>query len=204
MKKFLLLIVLFTCSGILAAQAQTKFDSTSLPVTLLYFKATPKAQAISLEWATAKEWSFSHYLVERSGNGSEFEPLQRINAEATESSNTKYYQLLDRNPQRGANYYRLASVDVDGTREDKGTVLAYFHEAGNLQVLTKNGYITIYYPGATENTWLIIGSITGQELMRLKMPGKELTFPVSALPPGLHYVKVATAFEQKRIKLLIR
>ncbi len=95
------------------------FGSTNgvnpLPIHLLEFKAQSNDnQTVMLKWSTASEQNVSHFEIERSQDGQNF---QRILAQdAAGNSNTrKDYAALDNQPLAGMNYYRLKSVDNDGS-----------------------------------------------------------------------------------------
>lgn len=182
------------------------FCTTILPVDLLYFKASAQPQGIQLEWASTKEWNFSHYTVERSEDGKSFMPIHTEYVEG-DSYTTKHYAYLDVQPNFGANYYRLKTTDVDQTVEYKGVTVAYAGTKGDLQVYpnpAKGGLVIIKNPGAIEGTWLSIQGITGQELMRIQMAEQELRLPTSALPTGLYIIKVWNLLEVKQARLVIQ
>lgn len=177
-----------------------------LPVDLLYFNATTAAQGIQLEWASAKEWDFSHYTVERSQDGINFAPIHTVNV-AANSNTEKRYAYADRQPQYGANYYRLKATDIDGTEEIKGMALAYAGTNGDLKIApnpAKGDYVVIRYPGAAAGTWLSIQSATGKEKMRIQMPAPELRLPTSVLPAGMYIITVSNQFESRQAKLIIQ
>ncbi|WP_224995187.1 T9SS type A sorting domain-containing protein [Cesiribacter sp. SM1] len=179
---------------------------TMLPIELLYFRSTATNQGIQLEWASAKEWNFSHYTVERSSDGKEFTPIhtEYVNGD---SHSSKTYSFLDMQPSFGANYYRLKATDIDDSFEYKGMALAYSGMKGDLQVYpnpAKGGLVTINNPGAIEGTWLSIIATTGNELMRIQMSEQELRLPTSALPAGVYVVRVWNHLEVKQARLVIQ
>ena len=87
-----------------------------LPLELISFKGTIQDNAALLQWETANENNTSHFVVERSTDGQNFE---RIGIVATNgnSANAKYsYTDNDADKQSSPLlYYRLAMVDKDGT-----------------------------------------------------------------------------------------
>jgi hypothetical protein len=182
------------------------FPPGILPIELLYFNSSITNQGIQLDWASAKEWNFSHYTVERSVNGKEFTPIhtEYVNGD---SYSTKTYSFLDMQPNFGANYYRLKATDIDATEEYKGIALAYSGMKGELQVYpnpAKGGLVTIKNPGAIEGTWLSVTATTGKELMRIQMAEQELRLPASVLPAGVYIVRVWNHLEVKQARLVIQ
>jgi hypothetical protein len=87
---------------------------TPLPVQLLSFTAARQGAAVRTAWATASETKSSHFVVQRSANGSTFTDVQRVAAQGT-SLLRHDYAAVDAQPLPGTSYYRLRQVDLDGT-----------------------------------------------------------------------------------------
>lgn len=88
-----------------------------LPVALTAFTAVAQGPAaVRLAWATASEQNSARFEVERSTEGTQFNPLGTV-AAAGNSSAPRRYALLDAQLPSGAAtlYYRLRQVDRDGT-----------------------------------------------------------------------------------------
>lgn len=81
-----------------------------LPVTLLDFQATKYGTGVTLNWSATQESGFSHYEIERSTNGSQFNQIARISGTNRHSYNMADNQL----PSAKTVYYRLKMVDIDG------------------------------------------------------------------------------------------
>ncbi|MGI8951230.1 MAG: T9SS type A sorting domain-containing protein [Chitinophagaceae bacterium] len=86
-----------------------------LPVTLVSFtaQAGSKDNNVLLKWSTATEQNNNYFDVERSINGSIYQPITRIQAHGN-SQQQQDYEYTDNAPQTGINYYRLKQVDFDG------------------------------------------------------------------------------------------
>jgi hypothetical protein len=93
-----------------------------LPVELLSFKANLEGKAVKVEWETASEINSSHFLVERSFDGINFEIIGEV-AAAGESSETIAYEYFDYAPGTENNYYRLKQIDYDDAFEYFNTVV---------------------------------------------------------------------------------
>jgi len=91
-------------------------NSNPLPVTLTRFSGYSINQSISLEWATSSETDASHFIIERSSNAINFEPIGKVLA-AGDSQTEKQYTFQDNTLQAGLYYYRLKQVDKDQTFE---------------------------------------------------------------------------------------
>lgn len=92
-------------------------NAISLPVELLFFSATPEnGERVRLAWETASQRNLNRFEVERSGNGNSYGMLARVEG----IPNTNYpqqYETYDTDPLPGLSYYRLKSVDNDGSFE---------------------------------------------------------------------------------------
>lgn len=88
-----------------------------VPVTFSNFTATPKCDSnwVRLNWRTAQEQNSSHFVVERSDDGSSnFKWVKKIQA-AGNSSIPRDYEFYDNYPVNGYCVYRIVAVDLDGS-----------------------------------------------------------------------------------------
>lgn len=90
-----------------------------LPVKYAWFKGTKTEEGVKLNWATAAEMNSSHFIVERSLNGSDFEAIGQLQAKGNSTKIQNYAHLDAEALNLGATqlYYRLLQVDLDGTQE---------------------------------------------------------------------------------------
>jgi len=87
-----------------------------LPVTLSAFEAQAVGANARLSWSTASEENNSHFVVERSLNGTAFGAIGTVQGNGT-SSQAHSYGFADANigaRPAGPVYYRLQQVDADG------------------------------------------------------------------------------------------
>ena len=85
-------------------------DAILLPLNFLSFTAQLGAnQQVNLEWQTSDETNVSHFVIERSTDGSSFTPIGQVNFGPANN-----YAFTDNNAVAGKNYYRIESVDNDG------------------------------------------------------------------------------------------
>ncbi|TZF86247.1 T9SS type A sorting domain-containing protein (plasmid) [Pedobacter sp. BS3] len=81
-----------------------------LPVTVSAFTASLVNNRTQLKWSVGTENNVKRYEIERSQNGIDFVNVATVSANGSASYNT-----TDASPQLGVNYYRLVTVDNDGT-----------------------------------------------------------------------------------------
>lgn len=102
-----------TCNLTSFSQFHILTEVAPLPVELLYFNAEKaENEQVKLTWESTIELDFSHYTLERSADGRNFEKIAEI-----QSNSTLLYEHFDNQPFNGYNYYRLKMVDLDGTFE---------------------------------------------------------------------------------------
>ncbi len=94
--------------------AGIKLTYASLPVELARFAATSKDCEVELDWVTASEEAFSHYEIERSEDGRDFNKIAEVEGQG--GTNAFAYSFNDSGA-RLTNYYRLKMVDLDGSFE---------------------------------------------------------------------------------------
>ncbi|MBL0035478.1 MAG: T9SS type A sorting domain-containing protein [Flavobacteriales bacterium] len=100
-----------------------------LPIELMYFTAVPHGDVVNLEWATATELNNDRFIVERSVDGFNFQPVVSRSG-AGNSASMIEYQDLDRSPLPGLSYYRLGQIDLDGTTTWSDLVPVEFNASG--------------------------------------------------------------------------
>jgi hypothetical protein len=91
-------------------------NNNPLPVELTSFSGICNEGNITLTWQTASEFNSSHFDVEKSRDGENWQMLATVPSAGT-SNELLTYQAVDQNGTDGNNYYRLRQVDIDGTEK---------------------------------------------------------------------------------------
>lgn len=118
-----------------------------LPVTLEDFEAYKELSNVRLKWWCSNEVNLSHYEIERSKNGIEFEKIGSVLAKGL-STKTEY-DWLDATPFNGLNYYRIKSVDLNGDVTYSFVKTVLFEEMGQNVTVYPNpssNYLQIDFP----------------------------------------------------------
>lgn len=97
-----------------------------LPVEFLSFTGKNMGAANMVNWTTLTEVNSDYFILERSDNEHEFEPLTIIDG-AGNSIETKDYEFIDEHPHRGYNYYRLKQFNFDGSYGLSNTITINNH-----------------------------------------------------------------------------
>lgn len=150
-----------------------------LPMKLEYFNAKPDNDQVDLTWATATESNNDYFTVEKSSDGVNFQPLVRVNSQATNgnSSIPLYYATVDPNPFNGMNFYRLKQTDLDGNSTYSNVVSVDFAKTSAINV----------YPNPSSGIVYIQGLNTTQSMMNVEwfdLGGRLLLQQVAAIQGG--------------------
>lgn len=87
--------------------------TTVLPVELIGFDGEITSGGNYIYWQTASEVNSSHYILERSSDGKNWEEI-KITTSAGNSEVVQYYSFIDNSFDETLNYYRLSQFDIDG------------------------------------------------------------------------------------------
>ena len=85
----------------------------ALPITLLLFTGETKADHVALNWITTSGNNNSHFRIERSINGYDFETVGFMDGAGT-TNQTNNYEFKDHSPINGLSFYRLIDIDFSG------------------------------------------------------------------------------------------
>lgn len=94
------------------------------PVKLISFSASKVEKNVQVNWTTANEKNVSHFNIQRSNDGVNFENIGRTNL----ASNHNYVYTDVNVPEKNL-YYRLETVDADGKTTLSNTVLVKYAKA---------------------------------------------------------------------------
>lgn len=95
-----------------------------LPIRLLSFTGKNSGGINTLKWSTATETDNDYFTLERSFNGSYFEPIAQIDG-AGNSTSTINYSYVDKKTVVGVTYYRLKQTDFNQKVSYLGIVALY-------------------------------------------------------------------------------
>lgn len=87
-----------------------------LPVTLTRFEARGYGEnQVQILWETSSEINHDYFVVERSQNGTDFTDFYQTKG-VGDAFTAANYETFDEEPFSGISYYRLRSVDLDGSK----------------------------------------------------------------------------------------
>lgn len=175
-----------------------------LPVALSKFNYTISGRKVILDWETATENNSSHFVVERSTDGNNFQAIGTV-AAAGNSNDLRRYSFTDVNPDH-INQYRLRQVDIDG-KFKYSAVLYVKMQAQNPVTIVNNpvkDILKISVKEAEPGT-MIIYDMMGKKLNSFSVSTNGLfSFDISSIPAGTYLLaftnKKGNVFNQLFIK----
>lgn len=187
--------------------------ASNLPIELTYFDAYYSDEKVIVNWQTASEINNDYFIVERSSDGINFEPILFTDGAGNSNSILEYTET-DFNPLQGTSYYRLKQTDFNGVSSFSNikVVKTYPVLAGELNL----------FPNPTDGAFHLMLSGFGDEeiLVVLRdMAGKEFYSkiiitstdnhieaidPSEKLQPGIYFVTASAKNELYSQKLIIK
>ncbi|MEL6844114.1 MAG: T9SS type A sorting domain-containing protein [Bacteroidota bacterium] len=153
-----------------------------------------------LDWATLSEINSDYFIIERSPNGRNFQPIGKENARGN-SQETSMYQYTDvdiANSSAKQVFYRLKQVDLDGSFSYSSVEELKLDGSSFSLTLAPNpavDRVRVQYkqPRAQEQAFAVY-SITGQKVYSgsLSETSGEIAIDVSSWPNGTYLVKAAS------------
>jgi hypothetical protein len=173
------------------------------PVTLIGFRLQPEGQGTNVEWTTASERNSNYFEVLKSNDGIHFYSIGKVSASGN-SSTVHTYNFQDNELNTGIAYYKLATIDIDGSKEES--------EIESIQSKTTKAFVLS--PIFEEETSLIIGGkIPYIQYSIIDMIGREISAnkyiqnPSDVLPigqdlaPACYLLKLNTDTYSETIKI---
>lgn len=188
-----------------------------LPVTLTQFAAKAVNSDVNVIWTTASEKNAAYFIVEASVDGKTFTQAGKVNA-AGNSTTARNYVFTHRNAQRELNapvaYYRLVSVDRDGSAERSRIAEVRFNEVNHAGAGISaypnpfNSTITLNIPALTDSEAVMeLTDMQGKHIQSVQqhLVEGQNTFAVNTpdyLEKGIYFLRITTATGTQVIKLL--
>ena len=187
-----------------AAQA-----GSPLPIALISFKIEKIGDnSVILNWATASEQNFDYFSVEQSSNGINFESIGKVDG-AGSSKVVLNYSYLDQKPFVGKNYYRLKSIDKDGSYEYSKVVFIEFESVKKMTIYpnpSKGDFInySINFDPIVNDKIVVINSAGVEiETFNIEMNSGEIAFN-KTLESGTYLVKYSSTYSHDIAKLIVK
>ncbi len=166
--------------------------SITLPVTLVSFTGTLTGDKAVLNWKTATELNVNSYLIEKSKDAIAFLAIGNVPARNSLSGST--YSFSDIESIKGQVYYRLKTVDKDGSFRYSKVVTIKAEASGLTTVKIFPNPVTtsftVSYPAASEKATLSIVSADGKRIAEyiVAVGSIQRSVDVSELGAGQYFI----------------
>ena len=163
-----------------------------LPIELINFEATINQQKlIDIYWSTATEKNNSHFTIEKSNDGINFNEILKINGSGN-SYTKKNYHAVDSLPFNGISYYKLKQTDYNGDSKYSKIIALNFNEiiefkifpnpvnSGEIKITDINNKQINYEVDFFDNTF--------RKIKTDYINSKNNTINVSQLEKGIYHV----------------
>ena len=172
-----------------------------VPLVIKNYELKIKNEGVVNKWITLNEINVSHFNVQRSSNGIEFNTVQQ-----TAAKNNAYneYSITDLQPLNGTSYYRIEAVDKDGK--------ITYSKTEKIQLKIENEQLTIYPNPATsivniafkEMQQVIITDVTGRILLNKQLGSVSNTqLNIGSIGKGMFLVRVIGKDGRSETKKLV-
>ena len=185
-------------------------SASPLPVELTSFQANcTNDQNVEITWSTASEHNSSHFVVERTDDGSVWSHLATVQS-AGNSIGLLTYSVIDTERSSKSVYYRLTQVDVDGVSKlydpisvncgdylEKNEIMTYPNPSNS------EFYVQIKSASYQGESTLTITDVHGAIIESFTVDvEKGITIQVinnEKLTPGVYYIQVKNDTENYQI-----
>lgn len=168
-----------------------------LPIELAVFNVALNDNVANLTWSTATEINLSHFVVQRSGDGSTWASIGTV--EGKNAASGASYSFVDPSPLHGLNYYRLQSVDLDRNYElsEVRLIRASVIKGLILGPNPANDHISLTFGNdISSNVVVRLIDQYGQVLQQKQLSnavGTTITLQVSNYPQGIYTLHIKGA-----------
>lgn len=173
-------------------------DGNELPVELSSFTAECEESYSVIRWTTQSEHNSSHFIIEKSTDGTHWQYLDQVMA-AGNSTNVLHYEVEDRSA-FGLSYYRLVQTDKDGAYEIFGPVSS---DCESTQIVVtpnpnKGNFVVRFGDTHVDPNEMIITNNFGKTVWRFDgqtTSGGTIEIK-NELTPGVYYLTVGNQTEK--------
>jgi len=154
---------------------------TTLPILLKSFDGVLSGKTVKLTWTTTFERDHLQYEVQRSNDGKAFTSVGTVWSKGNSSKLTNY-SFEDGRPFPGINYYRIKSVDMDGSVYYSQVINISNRLSNLLSIEHTQGEVT--FSGIEKSGAVTIVDIVGNVIFK-KTVNNQDNIDLSILPRGV-------------------
>jgi|GEM_PF-767557 len=184
-------------------------DPGTLPVKLNGIRAFDEGNNVRVEWKVLNESNMKEYVVEKSADARSFAMLGKV---AAKNRDAFTYNMLDASPIKGDNFYRIKSVEADGSytyssivKVSKGSIKSGFTLYPNP---VKNGLLTLSLGNLSQGNYtLTLFNAVGQKVLSRVIPhaggNATQTLQLNYHPKGIYHVLITNGENSYKRSIVI-
>ena len=153
----------------------------ALPVELSAFTARAQDRAVRLDWITSLEIDAAYFAVERRTATNDWQALGTVAARNRPSA----YAWTDEQPAAGTNYYRLRTVDFDGSSAVSPVVTAEVTAAIRVYPNPADGTLYVAQESINSAEYRLYDA-RGRVIRRGSLQAGRSAIAVAGLPAGAY------------------
>lgn len=186
----------------------TKFDAVTIPIELSQWSGKTVGTENQLTWTTLTETNTDYFDIERGDDGKDFASIGRQKA-AGNSKTVHQYTFIDKNilddtPQ----YYRLKTVDLDGSMSFSSVISLTKTNKKNTQFTVfpnpTSGVLNYKIEqNNTESSELTLLNMFGRVVLTKKLNNTEGGISIRHLAQGTYIVRLKTGENQTYDKIIV-
>lgn len=186
----------------------------AFPIELSEFTGYIEDCKAFLRWSTASETDFSHFELEKSIDGETFQTIATIQGKGS-TTETASYSYVDLQL-RSINYYRLKSVDLDGT-VDYSKLISLTEEgcAGNVEFNifpnpTTESTVNIQFNSQfdSDDVHLVFSDVLGRVIMQIPVAIEygvnNYHVNIDQLPDATYFVGFSGSYSLKETRKFVK
>jgi hypothetical protein len=156
----------------------------SLPVELLSFQVYIEGKSAIVSWTTSKEINNDYFTIEKSVDGINFYPFEKVAGAGTSATNVNY-SIEDQKPIEGTSYYRIRQTDLNGSFSYSQLVPVFFNRKNTELIISPNpirgNNLDFFLKGFDENEKAVVTVIDIESKEKISK-----TIDVSANEPSFY------------------
>lgn len=180
-----------------------------LPLILTRFKAERRLSESLIYWEMAEGHTATFFQLERSLDSRYFEPIASLNVTRKER-HQRHFSLVDPNPQKGINYYRLKMTSLEGEMKYSPVASVHFDPGEPVITIAPNpslpDKITLLAEGVDPGSLKLYNGIGTSVLINESYdPSTRILtlLPVQPLTSGVYFLKLQKERVLKTVKVII-
>jgi hypothetical protein len=151
-----------------------------------------KDKQTDLSWQTSNEFNNQYFQVERLGGGINWEVVYTVEGAGERSNVIRNYKIVDKQPFKGVNYYRIKQVNTDASYS--------YSEIRSVNNISANGLSLFPNPGKGVFTLsglekgishhLRVLDHTGKLILSANTKDEAYRFEMNEVSPGVYFIQV--------------